>query len=151
MKLKQAIQQDKFSNENQELTLNFIYTYNYFKDKLKTFLKSYGITSQQFNVLRILRGQYPAPYSTSEIRDRMLDKMSDASRIVERLVNKGLVSRKVTKSDRRLVDVVISEQGLALLKKIDKPLDELMESTFGDFTKKEKSSFITLMEKIRKD
>ena len=151
MKLEQAIQQSSFTSNDQKLTLNFIYTYNTFKEDQKNFFKPYDITPQQYNVLRILRGAYPKPYTTSQVRDRMLDKMSDASRIVERLVKKGLVNRTVTKSDKRLVDVVISDNGLKLLDKIDQPLDSEMHTTFAKFTKAERETFTSLLDKMRKN
>lgn len=151
MRLEEAIHQTTFSNENQLLTLNFIYTYNCFKEDLKNFFKPYGITVQQFNVLRILRGNYPEPYTTSQVRDRMLDKMSDASRIVDRLVKKRLVSRAVTKTDKRLVDVIITTKGLELLEKIDGPLDIFMDKIFSRFTEDEKSVLLELFEKIREN
>jgi MarR family 2-MHQ and catechol resistance regulon transcriptional repressor len=150
MKLEQAIQQSSFTSNDQKLTLNFIYTYNNYKEDQKNFFKPYDITQQQYNVLRILRGAYPSPYTTSQVRDRMLDKMSDASRIVERLVKKGLVNRTTTKSDKRLVDVVISDSGLELLKTIDRPLDIEMSSTFEKFTEEEREIFTLLLDKMRK-
>ena len=148
MKLEEAILQTSFSSANQKITLNLIHTYNLFKDDLKNFFKPYGITSQQFNVLRILRGNYPEPYSTSQVRDRMLDKMSDVSRIVDRLVKKDLVKRSVTKTDKRLVDVVISDSGLALLEQIDAPLEAFMQEIFGSFSYKDKDDFLRLLGKI---
>ena len=151
MKLEQAIQQADFTSENQRITLNFMYTFNWFKEAQKNFFKPYDITSQQYNVLRILRGNYPNPYTTSQVRDRMLDKMSDASRIVDRLVKKGLVIRSVTKADKRLVDVVISRKGLGLLEKIDNPLEDFMASAFANLTINEKNLFIDLLEKIREN
>src|SRR5690606_29531076 len=81
--------------------------------------KSHKMSRQQFNVLRILRGQYPKPATMNLIKARMLDKMSDASRIVERLRIKGWVTRTKSLKDRRSVEVVISEKGLALLKEMD--------------------------------
>ena len=126
-----------------------MYTYNWFKEEHKNFFKPYGITPQQYNALRILRGAYPDPYTTSQIRDRMLDKMSDASRIVDRLVKKNLVERSTTKADKRLVDVVIADAGLALLKKLDKPLESDMANYFKNLTKKEKQLFNELLDKMR--
>jgi MarR family 2-MHQ and catechol resistance regulon transcriptional repressor len=149
MKLEQAISQAEFSSDNQRVTLNFMFTYNWFKEEQKNFFKPYDITSQQFNVLRILRGNYPNPYTTSQVRERMLDKMSDASRIVDRLVKKGLVERSVTKSDKRLVDVVIAKKGMELLDKIDAPLEKFMERTFNSLSKSDKNQFIAMLEKIR--
>jgi DNA-binding MarR family transcriptional regulator len=86
---------------------------------LKDRLDQYHITLQQFNILRILRGQHPKPATINLLKERMLDKMSDASRIVDRLVQKGLVTREINQKDRRAVDIIISEEGLAVLKKID--------------------------------
>ena len=151
MKLEQAIQQSSFTSNDQKLTLNFIYTYNNFKEDQKTFFKPYNITPQQYNVLRILRGAYPKPYTTSQVRDRMLDKMSDASRIVERLVKKALVNRTISKSDKRLVDVIISDKGMELLDSIDNPLKSEMNHTFGKFNDQEREIFTTLLDKMRKN
>jgi len=149
MKLEKAIQQSSFTSNDQKITLNFMYTYNWFKEEHKNFFKPYGITPQQYNALRILRGAHPDPYTTSQIRDRMLDKMSDASRIVDRLVKKGLVKRSTTKADKRLVDVIISDVGLALLKELDKPLEPHMSGFFKKLSKEEKQLFNDLLDKMR--
>ena len=151
MKLEQAIHQSSFTSGDQKLTLNFIYTYNNFKEDQKNFFKPFGVTPQQFNVLRILRGNYPKPYTTSQVRDRMLDKMSDASRIVERLVKKGLANRSTTKTDKRLVDVVISDKGLRLLKNIDVPLEIEMTNSFAMLSGEEKKALTLLLDKMRKN
>jgi len=151
MKLEQAIQQSSFTSDDQKLTLNFMYTYNAFKENQKIFFEKYDITMQQFNVLRILRGNYPKAYTTSQIRDRMLDKMSDASRIVDRLVKKDLVDRKVNSIDKRLVDVVISDKGLKLLERIDHPLNKHMSEAFTNFSEKEKKEFFQLLNKMRQN
>src|SRR5690606_3869380 len=102
-----------------------IYTYNWVLEKLKVFLAEDDITTQQYNMLRILRGSYPTPLSTLQIRDRMLDKMSDTSRIVDRLIKKGLVKKTVCSTDKRLVDVLITEEGQMLLNKLDQKNDEM--------------------------
>jgi len=149
MKLEKAIQQSSFTSEDQKVVLNFIYTYNYFKEKQKIFFNPYKITTQQYNVLRILRGSAPEPCSTSQIRDRMLDKMSDASRIVDRLVKKNLVLRTTTRADKRLVDVLISPEGQKLLKKIDRQIDNYMSNLFAKLSKKERKEFNRLLDKVR--
>lgn len=120
MGLEQEIKQGKqFDSEYEKLFVNLIYTNSWLSEQqLKTF-KPFGITSPQYNVLRILRGQYPEPCTVNAIIDRMLDRMSNASRIVDRLETKGLVERKVCKTDRRAKDVVITEAGLTLLDKVD--------------------------------
>jgi DNA-binding MarR family transcriptional regulator len=120
MRLEEAIKQKSpFRNQWEKAAVNIIFTHNWMTNQQKQVFKKYGITLQQYNVLRILRGQHPKPISTSDIRNRMLDRMSDVSRIVDRLVKKDLVIRKICKSDKRLVDVVINDAGLELLSLID--------------------------------
>ncbi|MEM6342631.1 MAG: MarR family transcriptional regulator [Bacteroidota bacterium] len=121
MRLEDEIKQKTpFRSAKERAIVNLLFTNNWLIGLQKQTFKPYGITLQQFNVLRILRGQYPEPISTSDIRDRMLDRMSDVSRIVDRLVRKQLVVRKTCKTDKRLVDVVITDTGLELLQEIDK-------------------------------
>ncbi|MFK7921372.1 MAG: MarR family winged helix-turn-helix transcriptional regulator [Bacteroidia bacterium] len=124
MRLEDEIKQKSpFKTAKERAIVNLLFTNNWMVAQQKQTFKPYGITLQQFNVLRILRGQHPEPISTSEIRDRMLDRMSDVSRIVDRLVKKKLVARKTCKSDKRLVDVIISQDGLDLLLIIDKQIN----------------------------
>ena len=127
MELEKEVQ-TKFENEYHKTVVNMLYTYGWISDILKTRLSKEHVTLQQFNILRILRGQYPGPATINLLKERMLDKMSDASRIVERLVQKGLVTRCINQRDRRAVDIVINEKGLELLKKLDPvitPIDVL--------------------------
>jgi DNA-binding MarR family transcriptional regulator len=119
MKLEDEISQPKFKSEYQKAALNVIYTCNWFTTQHSAKLKPHGITQQQYNILRILRGQFPNPASIKLLKERMMDKMSDASRLVEKLRLKGLIERKVNKADRRNVDVVINQKGLDLLKLLD--------------------------------
>src|SRR4051812_26580497 len=97
--------------------INLLFTYGWIIEKIKDFLAEEDITHQQFNILRILRGSFPKPLSTLQIRERMLDKMSDTSRIVDRLVVKGFVKKTTCPTDKRLVDVIITDKGQKLLKK----------------------------------
>ena len=150
MKIEEAINQKKFKTEFQKATVNLKYTHNWLNNKFKKFLKTYKITQQQFNVLRILRGQFPEPISTSTIRNRMLDKMSDASRIVDRLCKKGLVERRVCSTDKRLVDVIINEEGLKLLSEIDLHQDTIDIAKNG-LTVEEASQLSDLLDKMRND
>lgn len=150
MKIEEAINQKKFKNEFQKATVNLVYTHNWVNNKFKKFLKTFGITQQQFNVLRILRGQFPEPISTSTIRKRMLDKMSDASRIVDRLYKKGLVERQVCPTDKRLVDVIINEKGLGLLSEIDEHQEE-MDFAKNGLTAEEALQLSDLLDKMRND
>ena len=124
MGIEKDIQQRSFRNEYQKVTVNIIFSASWLTEKIKTFLESEDITSQQYNILRILKGS-KEPLSTLQIRERMLDKMSDTSRIVERLLKKGLVEKKVCATDKRLVEVIISKKGLALLERLDKKNTQL--------------------------
>ena len=147
MSLETDIQQTRFRNEYQKTLINLVYTYNWVSEQNKKFFEREDITSQQFNILRILRGA-GKPLSTLQIRQRMLDKMSDTSRIVDRLIKKGLVKKVVCKSDRRLVDVSISEQGLQLLEKLDLSSDE-MDSVLSKLSIEEATLLNALLDKIR--
>jgi len=118
MEIEKEIQNAKFKDNYQKASINIIYTYNWLNSVIKSELEKSKITPQQYNILRILRGQHPKPATINIIKERMLDKMSDASRIVDRLVSKELVTRKVCERDRRAVDILISEKGLALLAEI---------------------------------
>lgn len=149
MKLEEAIQQKRFSHEWQKATLNIIYTSNWLEERIKKSLKKYGVTLQQYNVLRILRGQHPNPITTSIIRERMLDKMSDASRIVDRLHKKGLAVRTPCPFDKRLVDIVISDKGLELLSAVDLEKEQ-MEFLLNNLTEEEAHTLNTLLDKARK-
>jgi DNA-binding MarR family transcriptional regulator len=147
MSLETDIQQTKFRNEYQKLHINLIFTYNWVTEQSKKFFETEDITPQQFNILRILRGA-GKPLSTLQIRQRMLDKMSDTSRIVDRLVKKGLVKKVICKSDRRLVDVSISETGATLLEKLDQHESD-MDSVVTNLTLEEATNLNQLLDKIR--
>ena len=128
MELEKEIKQSKFKSEHHKVAVNIIYTSNWLSSLHAKILKKHGITSQQFNVLRILRGQHPNPATVNLLIDRMLDKMSNASRLVDKLKAKGLVERKACKEDRRAVDVLITPKGLDLLAQLDKSEKEMNDS-----------------------
>lgn len=115
---KEIQQQRQFRNEHHKATVNLLYSSNWLMENIKKFLLSEDITPQQYNILRILRGS-GKPLSTLQIRERMLDKMSDTSRIVDRLLKKELVEKKTSVADKRLVDVTISDKGRELLDRLD--------------------------------
>lgn len=148
MKIEDEIHQKVFKNEWQKATLNLIFTASWLGNKHKEFFKPFGITQQQYNVLRILRGSHPKSISTSVIKTRMLDKNSDASRIVDRLTAKDLVLKKTCPSDRRLVDVTISGKGLRLLEVMDTKIDAL-DNGLGSLTEKEAKILNQLLDKLR--
>lgn len=147
MGIENDISQSKFRNEYQKGVINLIFTYNWMNEKMKGLFDKEKITAQQFNILRILRGA-GKPLSTLQIRQRMLDKMSDTSRIVDRLILKDLVKKNICPSDKRLVDVSITDKGKKLLEKLDKYENE-MDAVFGNLTITEAKTLNSLLDKIR--
>jgi len=119
MLLEDEILQKSFKTPQQKLAVNLLYTTNWLGNHYEKFFKQKDLTIQQYNVLRILRGQYPKPCSLKCVKERMLDKMSDCSRILDKLVTKGYAIRNECPDDRRSVNIIISEKGLKLLKELD--------------------------------
>ncbi len=148
MKLENEILQKHFRNDYHKATVNIIFSYNWLVDFQVMHFKPYGITLQQYNILRILRGQYPKPSTIKLIKERMLDKMSDASRIVEKLRLKGFVDRNICSNDRRNVDVCITAKGLELLSQLDKYDDEL-DARLATLKKEEIIQLNDLLDKLR--
>jgi DNA-binding MarR family transcriptional regulator len=148
MSIEKDINQQKFRNEHQKSAINLIYTFNWMNEKIDEIFEQFDITQQQFNILRILRGAGGGPLSTLQIRQRMLDKMSDTSRIVDRLIKKGFVKKNICKSDRRLVDVVITEKGKKLLDKID-GTNDAMDAVLKNLTQAEAKNLNLLLDKLR--
>ncbi len=148
MGLAEDIKQSKFKSNRQKAAINIIYTNNWLAECMRDFLSDDDLTLQQFNVLRILRGSAPTPLSTLQIRERMLDKMSDTSRIVDRLVKKKLVSKKTCNLDKRLVDICITKDGLSLLEKLDKSTAQV-ESHMNNLTEEEADLLSSLLDKAR--
>ncbi|MDQ3072370.1 MAG: MarR family transcriptional regulator [Bacteroidota bacterium] len=124
MELEKEIKQKKFRSETHKAVINIIFTASWINSHNARLLKPYDISSQQFNILRILRGQHPNPVNIRLLQERMLDKMSNASRLVEKLKQKDYVDRTENLIDRRQADVVINEKGLVLLKKLDGEFDK---------------------------
>ncbi len=148
MGISEDIKQEKFKNEFSKAIINIVYTNSWLNQRQIGLFKEYGLTMPQYNVLRILRGQHPKPATVNLLIDRMLDKSSNASRIVDKLEAKKLVIRKQCSNDRRAVDVFISDAGLQLLSKIDTRLDKL-ESDLCSLTEDECAQLNLLLDKIR--
>ncbi len=149
MGLEKDINQKRFRNERQKALINLTYTHNWMSERFKKFLDQFDLTSQQFNILRILRGA-GTPLSTLQIRERMLDKMSDTSRIVDRLILKNLVKKTTCTHDKRLVDVVITEEGLEVLRSID-ALNEEMDGLINGLSEEDATELNKLLDKMRVD
>ena len=148
MRIEDEIKQKKFKSEYQKLALNLIFTNGWLGFYQKKFFDNYGITGTQYNILRILRGQHPEPVSVNTLRERMLDKMSDTSRLVERLRLKKLLIRNICKNDRRKSDIYITEEGLQVLKELDS-IDDEFEKIFNSLTLDEAKTLNNLLDKMR--
>ena len=147
MSIDQEINQSKFNNEHQKVMLNIIYSSNWISEHLKNIFDQEEITSQQFNILRILRGA-KKPMSTLQIRGRMIDKMSDTSRIVDRLVKKGFVKKSASEVDKRLVDIFITKKGELLLEKLDGN-DDLLGGFCKTLSSADAKTLNQLLDKLR--
>lgn len=149
MELEKEIVQSKFKNERHKAVINVMYTANWLGAIHASFLKPYKLTPQQFNILRILRGQHPNPASIRLLTERMLDKMSNASRLVEKLRQKELLERNVCEDDRRQVNVIISQAGLDLLKQIDTMLEKEEKVYMDQLTEEEAIILNKILDKFR--
>ncbi len=148
MKLEEEIFNKAFANNHSKVLVNIIFTYGWVSNMIKKELRPFEITMQQYNVLRILRGQYPNPTSVNLVKERMLDRMSDASRIIERLVQKELITRGLGRNDRRFAEVLITEKGLQLLQTVN--LDEVTQNIISkNITDLEAGLISDLLDKIR--
>lgn len=148
MRIEDEIKVKKFHNEWHKATINILFTGNWINGILEKRAGAQQITIQQFNVLRILRGQYPNPATNRMVKERMIDKMPDVSRIMDRLVAKGLVSRSQNPDDRRAVDVVITDKGIEVLAELDESM-LLLDVLEKNITKEECHVLNDLLEKIR--
>ncbi|ACT93641.1 MarR family winged helix-turn-helix transcriptional regulator [Dyadobacter fermentans] len=148
MSIETDIKQKKFRSPYQKLALNLVYTTKWLEYKQLESFKEHDITPQQYNVLRILRGQQGNPIKVSEITDRMLDKSSNTSRLIDKLLAKNLAKRTSCESDRRAVDVVITSEGLELLKVLD-PFIEDWENRFNIISEEEAEQISALLDKLR--
>jgi MarR family 2-MHQ and catechol resistance regulon transcriptional repressor len=148
MGIEKDIHQQKFRNGRHKAMVNLMFTYGWAMERLKLCFTEEDITHQQYNILRILRGSHPTPLSTLQIRERMIDKMSDTSRLVDRLLTKKLVKKVICKKDRRLVDVNITDKGLGLLGKMDGRQGD-MDDILCNLSEKEAGALSKLLDKIR--
>jgi len=148
MALEDDIKQEKFSSEFEKIAINILFTGSWLYNINISRLKAHDITPEQFNVLRILRGSHPKTMMLADITSRMIDKSSNATRLVEKLRQKGFVKREICESNRRQVDIIITDKGLALLKKIDSASNEWM-STLKNITKAEAQELNRILDKLR--
>lgn len=149
MSIETDIKQKKFRSAYQRLFINLVYTSNWLEYKQMELFKEYDLTLPQYNVLRILRGQQSNPIKVSDIADRMLDKNSNTSRLIDKLLLKGLAERTSCPSDRRAVDVVITQTGLDILAKVDPLLEDMEIKMSENVTSEEAEQISGLLDKLR--
>ncbi|SNR82136.1 MULTISPECIES: MarR family winged helix-turn-helix transcriptional regulator [Hymenobacter] len=148
MKIEDEIKQRTFLDQYQKAYINLVYTAGWLQQRQSATFKEFGLTLPQFNVLRILRGQHPKPATVNLLIERMLDKTSNASRIVDKLEAKLLVTRIVCPSNRRAVDIRITEEGLALLGRLDEVMKQ-QQLGVNNLTAEEATHLSDLLDKIR--
>ena len=147
MGIEQDIQQASFRNEFQKMGINLLFTANWLNEQIGKMLAEEGVTQQQYNILRILRGS-ATPLSTLKIRERMLDKMSDTSRIVDRLIAKELVLKNICEKDKRLVDITLSPKGLQLVDQLDQ-FNDRIDALLKGINESEAATMNEILDKIR--
>lgn len=148
MSLENDLQQEKFTNEYNKAAVNILFTSSWLYNINAARLKPFDITPEQFNVLRILRGSHPQPIMLADITARMIDKSSNATRLVEKLRQKNLLKREICEDNRRQVDISITDKGLNVLKKIDSAESEWL-STLKNITKAEAMELNRILDKLR--
>ena len=149
MKIEEEIKQKKFRSVYHKAHINVLFTASWLSQNSAQLLKPFKISWQQFNILRILRGMYPEPATVKLLTERMIDKMSNASRLVEKLKQKGLVERRVCPSDRRRVDVEITEKGLSVLEDISFIMEEGLNQKMSNLSSEEANQLNLLLDKLR--
>ncbi len=147
-RLEDEIKQKTFKSEKEKVLVNLIFTYNYFQHTFESLMNPFKITPQQYNILRILKGQYPNAISLKEIKNRMLDKNSDVSRVVERMRKKNILTRTTNPNNRRAVEIKITQQGITLLEKIAPQLENY-HNTLVQLNDKELKLLNQLLDKLR--
>lgn len=148
MGIEDRIKTSRFYDNWHKATINILFTNNWLSNILEARASRKKITLQQYNVLRILRGQYPNPASNATIRERMINSTPDISRLVERIVSKGLVTRAKNKTDKRAVDLLITEKGLQLLEELEADMN-LSTMLSKHLSEKEALMLSDLLDKLR--
>lgn len=148
MKIEEEIRQKPFKDVYNKAVVNLLYTHSYLVTRQSKIFKPFDLSPEQYNVLRILRGQHPTPITVSSIQDRMLNKMSNASRLVEKLKLKDMVNRTECAEDRRQVDITITEKGLAVLKELEEEVKKFNKDTLH-LTEAEVETLNELLDKLR--
>lgn len=149
MRIEEEIKQASFKSEVQKANLNILFTGGWLNARTAQILKPFRLSPEQYNVLRILRGARERAVNLCEIQARMLDRMSNATRLVEKLRQKGLLTRELCSENRRKVDIQLTPAGLQLLAEIDDRLDQMHRDAAGRLTEEEARQLNRLLDKLR--
>lgn len=149
MKIEEELKSRKITDEYQKLYLNVLFSANWLEDKTAHIFKSANITSHQYNVLRILRGSLGTPLPAFEIQSRMISKNSNVTRIIEKLVTKKLANKKFNESNRRMIEVTITDEGLEILKQLDNVILDNYVELFNNISREDAILCSELLDKIR--
>jgi len=149
MKLTELIKQGHFASIGQEAMLNIMVTSSWMLGELAASMAPYGVTPSQYNVLRVLRGSHPKLLTCSDIRNRLLDRTPDVTRLLNRLEKRGYVHRARATTDRRIVEVGISETGRALLSQMDGLMDATVDRMTAHLSDAEQRQVCQLLERLR--
>lgn len=149
MKIEQAINQRKFKDDYHKIVVNLLYTGNWLRDALGANLKEHGLLPQHYNALRIIKGRHPEPVSAGDIKDVMLDKASDVTRLLDKLEKLEYVQRRLCPHNRRKMDISITAQGLKLLSDLDVLMDTFYEDLADRVTEDEAAVLSDLLDKVR--
>ncbi|MBQ4803672.1 MarR family transcriptional regulator [Aquimarina sp. MMG015] len=149
MNIEDIIQTKKELPLSRKVIINLLYTENWISDRISSELKTYDISIQQFNVLRILKGQGGKPANLSTIQERMVSKMSNTTRLVDKLIKKDLVKRIICETNRRKVEITITENGNNFLDKISPVMDNFEKKITSNLSKEELNILNNLLNKLR--
>ncbi len=149
MRIEDAILQRHFPDVHLKAHINILYTAAWMSQISAQVLKPQGLTWQQYNIMRILKGMHPKPASIKELTRRMIDKMSNASRLVDKLERKGWAERHPAPEDRRRVRVTLTSEGFAVLERITKDLEQAILDYMKRLSKEEAEVLNTLLDKLR--
>jgi DNA-binding MarR family transcriptional regulator len=146
--VEEELQQQQFRNDSERAFVNLIYTASWFQNRFQSFLKPFGLTPQQYNILRILKGQKDRAISLNAVKNRMLEPNSDTSRIIDRMVRKGLIERKACTQDRRQVDLTLTDTGTDLLQRVGYDIDPVIGSIHC-LDRAEQQTLSEILDKLR--
>ncbi len=149
VKIEQAIQQASFDNSLHKAVINLVYTSNWMRDKQNQLFKPYGILPQHFNVMKILKGKHPELVSPSYVKEVMLDKAPDLTRLVDKLVQKGWASRKQCEQNRRMVEIGLTDKGVKVLEVLNEQVKANAASLQNRLTETEAEQISDLLDKLR--